>query len=47
MGFARPEAPGSVELPPPPFGEHTDQVLSSLGYDAEAITRLRQRGDVS
>lgn len=41
------ETPGSVESPPPAFGEHTDQVLSSLGYDAEAIARLRRSGDVS
>jgi len=41
------ETPGSVESPPPEFGEHTDQVLSSLGYDAEAIARLRRSGDVS
>jgi crotonobetainyl-CoA:carnitine CoA-transferase CaiB-like acyl-CoA transferase len=39
--------PGSIESPPPGFGEHTDQVLSSLGYDAEAIERLRRSGDVS
>ena len=41
------ETPGSVESPPPAFGEHTDQVLSSLGYDADAIARLRRSGDVS
>lgn len=39
--------PGSVESPPPEFGEHTDEVLSSLGYDAEAIARLRRSGDVA
>jgi crotonobetainyl-CoA:carnitine CoA-transferase CaiB-like acyl-CoA transferase len=39
--------PGSIESPPPGFGEHTDEVLSSLGYDAEAIARLRRSGDVS
>ncbi len=41
------ETPGSIESPPPEFGEHTDQVLSSLGYDAKAIARLRRRGDVA
>jgi crotonobetainyl-CoA:carnitine CoA-transferase CaiB-like acyl-CoA transferase len=40
------ETPGSIESPPPKFGEHTDQVLSSLGYGVEAIARLRRRGDV-
>lgn len=41
------ETPGSVEAPAPSFGEHTDQVLGSLGYDADAIARLRESGAVS
>ncbi|MGH2906424.1 MAG: CaiB/BaiF CoA transferase family protein [Solirubrobacterales bacterium] len=30
--------------PAPGFGEHTDEVLSALGYDAEAIAGLRESG---
>jgi crotonobetainyl-CoA:carnitine CoA-transferase CaiB-like acyl-CoA transferase len=36
-------APGT---PPPVLGEHTDQVLAGLGYDAGEIDRLRQEGAV-
>lgn len=31
---------------PPALGEHTDEILTSVGFDAEAITALRQRGVV-
>ena len=30
-----------VDAPPPLFGEHTEQVLSELGYGAADIARLR------
>jgi crotonobetainyl-CoA:carnitine CoA-transferase CaiB-like acyl-CoA transferase len=36
--------PGSVRSPTPVPGQHTDEVLSSLGYDADAILALRDRG---
>jgi formyl-CoA transferase len=32
--------------PTPDQGEHTDEVLRELGYDAAAIEGLRQRGVV-
>jgi len=32
--------------PAPAIGEHTDEVLRSLGYDADAIARLRRHGVV-
>lgn len=38
--------PGRRE-PAPAFGEHTDEVLSSLGYDAQAIAALRESGAVA
>jgi crotonobetainyl-CoA:carnitine CoA-transferase CaiB-like acyl-CoA transferase len=39
--------PGRVATPPPALGEHTDQVLHDLGYDAEAIAGLRRDGVVA
>lgn len=38
------DTPGSIRRPPPRLGEHTDEVLSELGYANEAIAALRQRG---
>lgn len=32
--------------PAPGAGEHTDEVLAALGYDADAITELRRQGAV-
>jgi crotonobetainyl-CoA:carnitine CoA-transferase CaiB-like acyl-CoA transferase len=40
------ETPGSARLPPPALGEHTDEVLTSLGYDKSGIARLRNAGVV-
>jgi crotonobetainyl-CoA:carnitine CoA-transferase CaiB-like acyl-CoA transferase len=40
------ETPGSARLPPPALGEHTDAVLSELGYNSEGIARLRAAGVV-
>ena len=36
----------SVRLRPPEHGEHTDEILATLGYTAEAIAGLRERGIV-
>jgi crotonobetainyl-CoA:carnitine CoA-transferase CaiB-like acyl-CoA transferase len=36
----------TVRRPPPLLGEHTDEVLSELGYSAAAISALHQRGVV-
>lgn len=33
--------PGTIRRPPPKLGEHTTEVLQQLGYDAEAISKLR------
>ncbi len=35
------ETPGTIRLAPPLVGEHTDEVLKSLGYEQEAIDGLR------
>ena len=41
------ETPGAVRSTSPAPGQHTDDVLASLGYDAAAITALRARGAVA
>ena len=38
------DTPGSIRRPPPTLGEHTDQVLSALGYDDEQTKQLRSNG---
>jgi crotonobetainyl-CoA:carnitine CoA-transferase CaiB-like acyl-CoA transferase len=40
------ETPGAVRSTAPTAGKHTDDVLASLGYDAAAISGLRERGVV-
>jgi crotonobetainyl-CoA:carnitine CoA-transferase CaiB-like acyl-CoA transferase len=35
--------PGAIRTPAPSLGQHTDDLLASLGFDAEAIQSLRQR----
>jgi crotonobetainyl-CoA:carnitine CoA-transferase CaiB-like acyl-CoA transferase len=40
------EAPYVVRLPAPRLGEHTDEVLASLGYSRERIETLRADGVV-
>lgn len=38
------ETPGSFDRRPPRAGEHTDEVLSELGYDEADLARLREAG---
>jgi glutaryl-CoA transferase len=40
------ETPPSVRRAPPLLGEHTDEVLSELGYEPDEIKRLRAEGAV-
>jgi formyl-CoA transferase/CoA:oxalate CoA-transferase len=40
------ETPAADPGPPPVLGQHTDEVLDDLGYDAAAIDDLRRRGIV-
>jgi formyl-CoA transferase/CoA:oxalate CoA-transferase len=39
--------PGSIQNAPPLLGQHTDEILTSLGYDAGQIADLRTRGIVA
>ena len=41
------DTPGAVRAPAPAPGQHTDEVLASLGFDAEQISALRDRGAVA
>ena len=38
--------PGTIRLGPPVVGQHTDEILGSLGYSADEIRRLREEGCV-
>jgi crotonobetainyl-CoA:carnitine CoA-transferase CaiB-like acyl-CoA transferase len=38
--------PGSIRRRAPMLGEHTDQILTKLGYDKKAIAKLREKGVV-
>ncbi len=38
------ETPGSIRLAPPRVGEHTDEVLSALGYSPAQLDALRAEG---
>ena len=38
--------PGEIRRRAPTLGEHTDEVLSSIGYDGAAIAALREKGIV-
>ena len=40
------ETPGAVRSTSPAPGQHTDEVLASLGFDAGAISSLREKGAV-
>lgn len=40
------QTPGTIRLGPPAVGQHTDEILGSLGYSAAEVGRLRQEGCV-
>jgi crotonobetainyl-CoA:carnitine CoA-transferase CaiB-like acyl-CoA transferase len=47
IGTKLSETPGSVRTTAPLPGQHTDDVLASLGFDPAAIDSLRQSGAIS
>ncbi len=47
IGTKLSETPGAVRSLAPSPGQHTDEVLASLGYDAASIGVLRGRGAVA
>jgi len=47
IGTKLSDTPGKVRTTAPLAGQHTDDVLASLGYDAAAVAALRQRGVVA
>lgn len=40
------ETPGEIRTRAPLLGEHTDEVLASVGYSAAEIAKLRESGAV-
>ena len=36
----------SIETPPPRLGQHTDEVLASLGYSKQEVAKLREDGAI-
>ncbi len=36
--------PASVDAPPPTLGQHSKEILSELGYDADGIRKLKDEG---
>lgn len=40
------DTPGTLRTVPPTVGQHNEEILSELGYPAEAITELREHGVV-
>ena len=43
-GFQLAHDGGGIDRPPPALGEHSDEILGELGYDAAQITALREEG---
>ncbi len=39
--------PGSIDSPPPHAGQHTDEVLASLGFDDARVAALRSSGAIA
>ncbi len=46
VSLSRTPSPDHARLPTPELGEHTEEVLAGLGYDADAVAALREAGVV-
>ena len=38
------KTPGNIQGPPPLVGEHTDEIMQWLGYDADTVAGLKAEG---
>jgi formyl-CoA transferase/CoA:oxalate CoA-transferase len=38
--------PGTLRLPPPLLGQHTEEVLQNIGFSDEDITVMRKDGTI-
>jgi crotonobetainyl-CoA:carnitine CoA-transferase CaiB-like acyl-CoA transferase len=45
-GFQLAHDGGGIDRPPPMIGEHSEEILAELGYDAEAVKALREEGAI-
>jgi crotonobetainyl-CoA:carnitine CoA-transferase CaiB-like acyl-CoA transferase len=36
--------PPRIDTPPPMLGEHTEEILTTLGYEGAALAELRAKG---
>jgi crotonobetainyl-CoA:carnitine CoA-transferase CaiB-like acyl-CoA transferase len=44
MPFKLSETPGGIRTRAPGYGEHTDEILQSLGYDEATLNQLKEKG---
>ncbi len=45
-GFQLEHDGGGIDRPPPTIGEHSEEILAEIGYDAAAVKALREEGVV-